>query len=101
MVNFTSNTYQMKREILNFSHKISHNLSKPGRKFSADTTYDMLASGSCLLTDVADQLHEDSKRSTLLNALPLIWQMVLLPPHCVPIFPLSVNGAGGNRGPYR
>ena len=62
MVNFTSNTYQMKREILTFTNKISKHLSKPDKKFSADMTYGMLASGSCLLTDVVDQLHEDSKK---------------------------------------
>ena len=62
MVNFTSNTYQMKREILTFSNKISRNLSKPDRKFIADMTYGMLASESCLLTDVVDQLHEDTKK---------------------------------------
>ena len=39
MVNFTSNTYQMKREILSFSNKISIHLSKPDKKFSADMTY--------------------------------------------------------------
>ena len=60
MVNFTSNTYQIKREILTFTNKISKHLSKPDKKFSADMTYGMLASGSCLLTDVVDQLHEDS-----------------------------------------
>ena len=38
MVNFTSNTYQMKREILSFSNKISKHLSKPDKKFSADMT---------------------------------------------------------------
>ena len=62
MANFTSNTYTLKREILNFTNKISKKLSKPDRKFSADMIYGMLASGSCLLTDVVDQLHEDSKK---------------------------------------
>ncbi len=42
--------------------KISVTLSKLDRKFTADITYGMLASGSCLLTDVVDQLHEDSKK---------------------------------------
>ena len=65
----TSNIYQMKREIINFSNKISHGLSKPDRKFSADITYGMLASGSCLLTDVADQLHEDSKKINTVDRL--------------------------------
>ena len=69
MVNFTSNTYQMKREIVNFSNKISHSLSKLDRKFSADITYGMLASQSCLLTDVADQLHEDSKKINTVERL--------------------------------
>ena len=38
MVNFTSNTYQMKREILTFSNKISKHLSKPDKKFSRSFT---------------------------------------------------------------
>ena len=62
MTHFTSNTYQMKREILNFSNKISRHLPRPGRKFTADMTYGILASGSCLLTDIVDQLHEDAKK---------------------------------------
>ena len=62
MLNSTSNTYTLKREILNFTYKISKKLSKPDRKFSADMTYGMLASGSCLLTDVVDQLHESSRK---------------------------------------
>jgi hypothetical protein len=62
VINFTTNTYTLKREILSFSNKISRKLSKPDRKFTADMTYGMLASESCLLTDVVDQLHEDSKK---------------------------------------
>jgi hypothetical protein len=52
----------MKREILTFSNKISENLFKPEKKFIADMTYGILASGSCLLTDVVDKLHEKSKK---------------------------------------
>lgn len=62
MVNFTSNTYTLKREIIKFSKKISSHLSKPDTRFTADMTYGMLAAGSCLLTDVVDQLHEPSKK---------------------------------------
>jgi len=58
----TTKTYTLKREILSFSNKISHKLSKPNRKFTADITYGMLASGSCLLTDITDQLHENTKK---------------------------------------
>ena len=69
MVNSTSNTYQMKRKILTFTNKISKRLSKPERKFTADITYGMLAAGSCLLTDVVDQLHEDSKKINIVDRL--------------------------------
>ena len=62
MSHFTSNTYILKRKILTFTKKFSRKLSKPERKFTADITYGMLASGSCLLTDVCDQLHEPSKK---------------------------------------
>lgn len=62
MAHFTSNTYTLKRAILTFSNKISKKLSKPDKKFTADMTYSILASGSCLLTDIADQLHERSKK---------------------------------------
>lgn len=62
MSNSTTNTYTMKREILTFSNKISEHLKKPDRKFLADMTYGMLAAKSCLLTDVVDQLHEDTKK---------------------------------------
>lgn len=69
MVNFTSNTYQLKREILSFSNKISRHLSKPDIKFTADMTYGMLASGSCLLTDIAHQLHEPSRKINIVDRL--------------------------------
>lgn len=71
MFNSTTNTYTLKREILSFSNKISRKLSKPNRKFTADITYGMLASGSCLLTDVVDQLHEDSKKVNSVERLAL------------------------------
>ena len=56
IAHFTSNTYTLKREILSFSNKISRNLPKPDRKVIADINYGLLASGSCLLTDIVDQL---------------------------------------------
>lgn len=69
MTYFTSNTYQMKRKILTFSNKISKCLSKPEKKFTADITYGMLASGSCLLTNVVDKLHEPSKKINVVDRL--------------------------------
>lgn len=69
MVNSTSNTYQMKREILSFSNKISRKLPKPEKKFIADMNYGILASGSCLLTDIVDQLHESSQKINIVDRL--------------------------------
>ena len=69
MTNFTSNTYTLKRKILTFTNKFSKRLSKPESKFVADITYGLLASGSCLLTDVADQLHETTKKINTVDRL--------------------------------
>lgn len=46
MVNSTSNIYQMKREILSFSNKISKKLPKSERKFIADRLSRHLAKGT-------------------------------------------------------
>ncbi len=69
MAHFTSDTYQLKRHILNFSAKVSKKLHKPERKFTADMTYGILASQSCLLTDIADQLHEPSRKINVVDRL--------------------------------
>lgn len=69
MLNSTSKTYTLKREILSFSNKISKHLSGPDKKFTADMTYGMLASGSCLLTDIVDQLHEPSRKINIVDRL--------------------------------
>src|SRR5699024_8557966 len=71
MSNFTTNTYTMKREFLTFSNKLSKGLSKPKKKFVADMTYGMLASNSCLLSDIADTLHEDIKKKNTIERLSL------------------------------
>ena len=39
MLNSTSKTYTLKREILTFSNKISRKLTKPKKKFTADMVY--------------------------------------------------------------
>lgn len=69
MFNSTSKTYTLKRKILNFTNKISEDLLKPERKFTADMTYGMLASGSCLLTDICDRIHEPIKKINVVDRL--------------------------------
>ncbi len=50
MLNSTTITYTLKQKILTFTKKIS----KPDKKFTADMTYGILSSESCLLTDTVD-----------------------------------------------
>ena len=69
MKHSTTNTYTLKREIITFSNRISAGLSKPVRKFSADITYGMLASSSCLLTDIAEHLHENARKINTVDRL--------------------------------
>lgn len=78
MFNSTSITYQMKREILSFSNKISNHLSKPDRKFSTDMAYGILASKSCLLTDTSISFMNLPKRAILWSVLPDIRIKVFL-----------------------
>ncbi|MDR1700097.1 MAG: transposase [Lachnoclostridium sp.] len=94
----TTNTYTLKRKILTFTNRISKKLSKPERKFTADLCYGMLASHSCLLTDISDQLHEKAKKIHVVNRLSrhlqqgipkqaqtsyLSWVRQMVPPHPV------------------
>ena len=57
-----TDTYKMKREILNFAKIFSGGLAAPDRKFLADMTFGLLASQSCLLTRVSHALQEDEKK---------------------------------------
>ena len=57
-----TDTYKMKREIINFTKKFSVGLSYPDKRFFADMTYGILASQSCLLTKIAQSLQEDEKK---------------------------------------
>jgi hypothetical protein len=58
MNNFTTNTYEMKREILQYSDKISKNLNKSETKFIKDMQYGIAASGSCLISNISRSLKE-------------------------------------------
>ncbi len=56
----TTKTYTMKQSILKFGKRIFGKKDRPEQKFGADMAYGMLASGSCLLTSIVDELHEVS-----------------------------------------
>lgn len=61
MFNFTTNTYEMKREILNFTKNMSRGLDKPSSKFISDMIYGIEKSQSILFTNIARELSEDTK----------------------------------------
>ena len=69
MNNFTTNTYEMKREILNFSEKIAKNSNKSKNKFIKDIEYGIAASGSCLISDISRSLNENIKLKNTIERL--------------------------------
>ena len=69
MNNFTTNTYEMKREIVNFSKKISLGLNKPTSKFVLDMQYGLSKGGSCLISEIARSLAEDIKLNYTIERL--------------------------------
>ena len=65
----TTDTYKMKQEILNYSKKFSGRLSAPEAKFNADMLYGVVASQSCLLTQISQRLQEDIKKRYTVDRL--------------------------------
>ncbi len=50
---FTTDLYETKREIVNFSNKLSADLDKPDAKFVMDMMFGLARSQSVLLSDIA------------------------------------------------
>ena len=69
MYNFTTNTYQMKREIINFSEKICKNSSNPEFKFVTDMIYGISKSKDILISSIADALEENIKKINTIERL--------------------------------
>lgn len=65
----TTNTYQLKREIIGFSKRLSSGASKDQKKFTADMIYGILGSGSCVLSRIADALQEDIRKKNTIKRL--------------------------------
>ena len=53
MNNFTMNTYELKRDLLNFSKKICEGVNHPTSKFVMDMQFGLAKSGSCLVSEIA------------------------------------------------
>lgn len=69
MNNFTTNTYEMKRDILNFSKKITDGLDKPTTKFVSDMFYGIEKSNSILFSEIARALKERIKLKNTIERL--------------------------------
>lgn len=69
MNNFTTNTYEMKRDIANFSNKLCKNSDKPETKFVTDMIYGISKSKDVLLSSIAEALNEDTKKAYTINRL--------------------------------
>lgn len=69
MNNFTTNTYEMKRDIIKFSEKVSKNSSKPESKFVTDMIYGIIKSKDVLLSSIAESLNENTKKEYTINRL--------------------------------
>ena len=69
MDNFTTNNYEMKRDIINFSKKICNGASKPESKFTMDMIYGISKSKDILLSSIAGSLDEDTKKAYTINRL--------------------------------
>ena len=69
MNNYTTNTYEMKRDIVNFSKKICKNSSKPEAKFVTDMIYGISKSKDILLSSIAESLDEHTKKINVIDRL--------------------------------
>lgn len=69
MINYTTETYQMKRNILNFSNKVSKGTRKPIIKLTQDIMYGILRSKSCLLSAIARDLKDAAKIENVIDRL--------------------------------
>ena len=58
MNNFTTNTYEMKREIEKFSKKVTNNTDKVTSKFVIDMQYGLSKGKSCLISEISRALDE-------------------------------------------
>lgn len=69
MSNFTTNTYEIKRGIVNFTKKVTSGLNKPRTKFIMDMVYGIAKSKSCLISEIARSLDENIKLNYTIERL--------------------------------
>ena len=69
MNNFNTNLYETKREIINYSNKITEGLKKPTAKFIMDMLYGLSKNQSVMLSDISRALDENIKIKYNINRM--------------------------------
>ena len=59
MNNYTMNAYEMKRDLINFSKKISEGLTNPEQKFIMDMMFGIASTGTTLISEISRSLKEN------------------------------------------
>ena len=69
MNNYTTDLYELKREIAHFSKKISKGVNKSTGKFIMDMQYGIAKSKTCLISGIARELDEKIKLNYTIERL--------------------------------
>lgn len=69
MKNFTTDTYEIKRKIINFSNKLTIDSGQIQKKFLQDMIYGMSKSKSILLSFISEALIEKTKKINIIERL--------------------------------
>lgn len=69
MTNYTTETYQIKRDFINFSNKLSKGCTKATNKFCGDMIYGILSRKSVVLSEIARGLKEKIKLVNTIDRL--------------------------------
>lgn len=69
LINYTMDCYETKREILNFSKKMSEGLNKSETKFVCDMQYGLSKGKSCLISEISRSLNENVKLKNTIERL--------------------------------
>lgn len=69
MNNYTMNAYEMKRDLIVFSKKISNGLTKPEQKFIMDMIFGIASTGTTLISEISRSLKENIKLGNTIERL--------------------------------
>ena len=69
MTDYNSLGSNLKRKILRFSENISDGLTRPKFKFVSQMIYGMLASSSCMLSEIGRKLEETTSLKKIVDRL--------------------------------